>query len=197
MRLTREGTRILQKYQVAERAAEFEAKTPPPARRTMHSGWPVVSEPIDWKPLELCSLSIRRAIDEEANVENIDDEDHRVWVSENRAWLFEQFELKDEPPTLQDLEEFKFKRTKQELLNKINQLEREQKGLPPDDSGLTPEYKAEVRKVLGLPAEDPPEPNPFWVAENYVRTELDKKQDWVEKITNWCASKKACRQATR
>ncbi|MGB6496362.1 MAG: hypothetical protein WBF09_05150 [Candidatus Acidiferrum sp.] len=74
-----------------------------------------MSEPIDWKPLELCSLSIRRAIDQVANVEDIDDEDHRVWVSENRAWLFEQFELKDEPPTLQDLEEFKLKCTKQEL----------------------------------------------------------------------------------
>lgn len=115
MRLTREGTRILQKYQVAERAAEFEGKTPPPARRTMHSGWTVISEPIDWKPLKLCSLSIRRAIDEVANIEDIDDEDHRVWVSENRAWLFEQFGLKDEPPTLQDLEEFKLKRTKHEL----------------------------------------------------------------------------------
>lgn len=183
MRLTREGTRILQKYQVAERAAEFEAKTPPPARRTMHGGWPVTSEPIDWKPLELCSLSIRRAIDEVANVEDIDDDDHRVWVSENRAWLFEQFELKDEPPTLQDLEEFKLKRTKQELLNKITLLEREQKGLPPDDIGLTPEYKAEVRKAFGLPAKEPPKPNPFWVAENYVRTKLDKKQDWAEQIT--------------
>lgn len=176
MRLTREGTRILQKYQVAKRAAEFEAKTPPPVRRTMHGGWPVVSEPIDWKPLELCSLSIRRAIDEEANVEDIDDGDHRVWVSENRAWLFEQFELKDEPPTLQDLEEFKLKRTKQELLNKITQLEREQKGLPPDDIGLTPEDKAEARKAFGLPAKEPPKPNPFWVAENYVRTKLDKNK---------------------
>jgi hypothetical protein len=183
MRLTREGTRILEKYQVAKRAAEFEAKTPPSARTTMHSGWTVVSEPIDWKQLELCSLSIRRAIDEVANVEDIDDEDHRVWVSENRAWLFEQFELKDEPPTLQDLEEFKLKRTKQELLNRITQLEREQKGLPPDDSGLTPEHRAEVRKAFGLPAKEPPKPNPFWVAENYVRTKLDKKQDWVEKIT--------------
>src|SRR5277367_611024 len=149
----------------------------------MHSGWTVVSEPIDWKPLELCSLSIRRAIDEVADVEDIYDEDHRVWVSENRAWLFEQFELKDEPPTLQDLEEFKLKRTKQELLNKTTQLEREQKGLPPDDTGLTPESKAEVRKAFGLPAKEPPKPNPFWVAENYVRTKLDKKQDWAEQIT--------------